>query len=500
MSRDVDHARRWVLNVGGAAILSSALPIPVASGQTSSAAEPSAKGGSTEEAATGPLPISPVSSALADYVAGTLDRELPANIVARAKLHILDTLAAAVSGSRLKPGQFAARYADSLGGKPQATVIGTDLLTSPVVAAFANGMMAHSDETDDTNPTGPFHPGCGTVPAALATGEMAGRTGNDLLRAVTLGYDVGVRLLQALGGTKHNPSCMTNTFAAAATAAAMLRLDPGKVRYTLSYAGQMASGIGYWDRDVEHIEKAFDFSMGARNGVMAATMVAMGASATEDPFSGKISVFSALGEKPAPELLVAELGTRFEILNTTIKKWTVGLPLQSVLDNVAVMLEDRAVRARKIKHISIEVASGDMHIVDNNPNPDLCVQHLIALAIADGGATFASVHDKARMSDPKVLAIRKLVEVVPSAEMQQAMPLHQTTIKIATTDGRTLSNHVTVVRGSTRNPMDAKEVEAKALDLMGPVLGVARANEVIAAIANLDQFGPLSGMRRLLRA
>ena len=500
MSRDVDHARRWVLSVGGAAVLSTALPIVVASGQASSAAAPGAKAGSIEESTTGPLPISPITRALSDYVAGTLDRELPDNIVARAKLHILDTLAAAVSGSRLKPGQFAARYADSQGGKPQATVIGTGLQTSPVVAAFANGMMAHSDETDDTNPTGPFHPGCGTVPAALATGEMAGRTGNDMLRAVTLGYDVGVRLLEALGGTKHNPSCMTNTFAAAATAAAMLRLDPGKVRYTLSYAGQLASGIGYWDRDVEHMEKAFDFSMGARNGVMAATMVAMGASATEDPFSGKISVFSALGEKPQPELLVAELGTRFEILNTTIKKWTVGLPLQSVLDNVAVLLEDRAVRARKIKHVVIEVATGDLHIVDNNPNPDLCVQHLIALAIADGGATFASVHDRARMRDPKVLAIRKLVEVVPSTEMQQATPLHQTTLKIVTADGRTLSNHVAVVRGSARNPMDAKEVEAKALDLMGPVLGAARANEVIAAIANLDQFGPLSGMRRLLQA
>jgi len=123
----------------------------------------------------------------------------------------------------------------------------------------------------------------------------------------------------------------------------------------------------------------------------------------------------------------------------------------------------------------------------------------IALAIADGGATFASVHDKARMGDPKVLAIRKLVEVVPSTELQQAMPSHQTTLKIMTADGRTLTNHVAVVRGSALNPMDAKEVEAKALDLMEPVLGAARANEVIAAIANLDQFGPLSGMRRLLQ-
>ena len=500
MSRDLDHTRRRLLGAGGVALLSGALPLQVALAQSGTPG-PNTAGGSSEDATRGPESVSEVTTRLADYVAGTLNRELPANVVARVKLHILDTLAAAVSGSRLKPGEFAARYADSLGGKPQATVIGTRLLTSPVVAAFANGMMAHSDETDDTNPVGPFHPGCGTVPAALATGEvMAGRTGNDLLRAVTLGYDVGVRLLQALGGTRHNPSCMTNTFATTATAAAMLGLDTRQIRHAFSYAGQMASGIGYWDRDVEHIEKAFDFSMGARNGVMATTMVALGATATDDPFSGKISVFSTLGEKPAPELLIADLGTRFEVLNTTIKKWTVGLPLQSVLDNVAALLEDPAVRAGKIKHITIEVATGDIHIVDNNPNPDLCVQHLIALAIADRGATFASVHDKARMQDPKVLAIRKLVQIVPSAAMQEALPAHQTTLTIVTSDGRTLTQHTTLVRGLAKNPMDQKEVEAKALDLVGPVLGPARSKELIGAIANLESFGPVSGLRRLLQA
>ena len=241
-SRDLDHTRRRLLGAGGVALLSSALPLPAALAQGDTSA---------------PESVSEVTTKLADYVAGTLNRELPANVVAQVKLHILDSLAAAVSGSRLKPGEFAARYAESLGGKPQATVIGTRLLTSPVVAASANGMMAHSDETDDTNPVGPFHPGCGTVPAALAIGEVvAGRTGNDLLRAVTLGYDVGVRLLQALGGTRHNPSCMTNTFGATATAAAMLGLDTRQIRHAFSYAGQMASGIGYWDRDIEHMEKA----------------------------------------------------------------------------------------------------------------------------------------------------------------------------------------------------------------------------------------------------
>ena len=124
--------------------------------------------------------ISRTTTALADYVANTLDRELPAQVVARTKLHVLDTLAAMVSGSRLKPGGLAARYVDSLGGKPQAMVVGTGILTSAVNAALANAMAAHADETDDTNPIGPVHLGCGAVSAALATAELAGRSGNDL--------------------------------------------------------------------------------------------------------------------------------------------------------------------------------------------------------------------------------------------------------------------------------------------------------------------------------
>ena len=138
MSRDLDHTRRRLLGAGGVALLSTAVPLQAALARSDTPG-PGTAGGSSEDATRGPESVSEVTTKLADYVAGTLNRELPANVVAQAKLHILDSLAAAVSGSRLKPGEFAARYAESLGGKPQATVIGTRLLTSPVVAAFANG-------------------------------------------------------------------------------------------------------------------------------------------------------------------------------------------------------------------------------------------------------------------------------------------------------------------------------------------------------------------------
>jgi 2-methylcitrate dehydratase PrpD len=504
MSGEPDYTRRWLVNASGAAILSNVVPVTASSAQTATAAPR----GSPLELSADPTEnspaVSPVTTALADYVAKALDRELPAAVVARTKLHVLDTLAAMVSGSRLKPGEFAARYVDSLGGKPQAMVIGTGIVTSAVHAALANAMAAHADETDDTNPIGPFHAGCGAVSAALAAAELAGRTGDDMLRAVALGYDIGARLIISLGagGTRrHSSSCLTTTFVAAAAAAAMLRLDPRQVRHAFSYAGQQASGIGYWERDREHMEKAFDFGgMGARNGVMAATMVAFGFTAVEDPFSGSQSVFTALADNPAPGQLVAELGTRFEVFNTTIKKWCVGSPLQSVLDSVAVLLDDPAVRAGNIKSIAVDIPTDSLRIVDNSTIPDLCLQHLVALMIADRGATFASVHDVARMRDPGVLAIRRLVQVVPSEELQAAVPARQAIVRIETADGRSLSHRTYVVRGTARNPMDAKEVEAKALDLTAPILGTARANELIAKVNNLDRFGPVSGLRRLLQA
>jgi 2-methylcitrate dehydratase PrpD len=504
MSIDPNHTRRWLLNASGAAIATSAFSFAPSYAQSPGAAKPNAATDAEEPA---PDVISPVTAALADYVAGTLDRELPANVLAKTKMHTLDTIAAMVSGSRLKAGEAAARYVDGLGGKPQATVVGTGIATSAVNAALANGMAAHGDETDDSHLAGRFHPGAGIVPAALATAELAGRSGSDLVRAVALGYDIGARIIYALGfgavyTERHSTHSLSTTFGATAAAAAMLRLNPQQVRHALSFAAQQASGVPYWERDREHVEKAFDFGgMGARNGVTAATMIASGMTGIDDPLSGDKNVFTALGgESPKPELLIAELGKRFEVMGTSIKKWCVGAPLQSVLDCVTALLADPAVRAGKIKRIVVDMPADRLHIVDNSTIPDICLQHLVALMIADGGVTFDSVHDFARMRDPKVLAIRKLVEAVPNKELVTAVPARQAIVQIETADGRSLRQRTYEVRGTPGNPMDQSEVDAKALDLMAPVLGAGRAKELIAAVGNLERLGPVAGLRRLLQA
>src|SRR5260370_29767977 len=136
---------------------------------------------------------------LSAYMAEARNRALPDNIVQETEHHILDTIAAMVSGADLPPGRMAIEFARSYGGEKIATVVASNRLCGPIEAALANGELAHSHETDDDFTTGGAHPGCAIVPAALASGEHFGVSGTHFLRAVALGYDIAMRAMRTIG-------------------------------------------------------------------------------------------------------------------------------------------------------------------------------------------------------------------------------------------------------------------------------------------------------------
>jgi 2-methylcitrate dehydratase PrpD len=457
-------------------------------------------------AKSGSAAISPLTATLAQYVAGAADRVLPPEVVVKTKQHILDTLAAILSGSRLKPGEMAVRYVATLGGVAEATVIGTKLVTSAAHAALANGMMGHADETDDSHLGGRFHPGCGVLPAALAIAEQNDRSGADLIRAVALGYDIGARICPALGleradQARYSTHSLGNAFGAAAAAAALQRFGERQVRHLLAYTVQQASGVPFWNRDPEHIEKAFDFGgMGARNAVYGATFVASGFTATEDPLAGTHNLFTAFGGGGAPEKLVDGLGERYEILNASIKKWTVGMPIQAALDSLSQLIGEHKLTADNVRRVVAHMPDDRIHIVSNAAMPDVCLQHLLAVTLADGTCTFANSHDEARMEAADILAIRQRIEAVPSRELTEAVPARQAIIEVETNDGRKVSHRTRAVRGTPANPMTQGEVERKALDLMAPVIGSARAAELVSTIARLEVLPSVRAQRPLLQA
>ena len=119
--------------------------------------------------------VGPVMAALSGYMAAAKDRGLPPEVVEKAKHHILDTFAAMVSGSELPPGRAALALARAQAGRPVATVVGSSVVTGPMDAALVNGVLAHSDETDDSHGPSQSHPGASIVPAALALARGSGR-------------------------------------------------------------------------------------------------------------------------------------------------------------------------------------------------------------------------------------------------------------------------------------------------------------------------------------
>ena len=449
--------------------------------------------------------VSPVTAALSTYIAGAVRKPIPREVAARAKLHLVDTFSAMISGSRLLPGAQGVAFVKSLGGRPEAGVVGSRVVASAASAALANGMSGHADETDDTHPPSLTHPGTSVIPAALAIGERNRLSGRDVLRAIVLGYDVCSRLLLSLRPmpflrSGHHAGAFGQLFGAAATAGALLRLDARRVRYLLTYAGERASGLYVMFRDPEHIEKSYAMGgMPAANGVEAALMVASGFTGVEDIFSGERDFFHTFAppEGADPEALVRGLGKDYEMMRASIKRWPVGGPIQGPMHVLSDLIRQHSVRADQVEKLVARMPDKELEIVNNRDMPDISVQHLLAVMLQDGGVTFKSAHDFRRMKDPRILALRKRIEAVGDPDLTDTQRRWRCVMEIRLRDGRTLHHQTMAAKGSFENPLTPAEEEEKALDLLVPVIGKARSQALLKVLWKFEELKDVSVLRRL---
>ncbi len=443
---------------------------------------------------------------LCDYIYGSNSNILPDSVVEKSKHHILDTFAAMISGADLSVGRLALSYADTQGGAEQASVVGRPRLTSATLAAQTNAMLAHADETDDSHPASIGHPGCAVIPAALAAAELVGASGDAFLKAVVLGYDIYARTNVALGAKHiydrgHGPYSIGGAWGAAAAAGAVLHIPRDRLPYLVSNIAQQTSGIATWMRDADHIEKAFHFGgMPARNGVSAATMVAHGFTGVADVLSGRGNFLDAYSQEADPDLLVDGLGERFEIMETNIKKWCVGSPIQSVLDALEFLMAQESIRPETVAHVHVHLPPDMIHVVSDRGMGDISCPFCVALMIVDGAFTFEASHDPRRTRDPAVLDLKSRVTLHPCEELRHAVPIRQATVDVEFTDGRSASRRTHVVRGAFENPLTREEVIKKATELIRPRLGKDRTQELSDVVLDIENVTDMRALRRFFQA
>jgi 2-methylcitrate dehydratase PrpD len=269
----------------------------------------------------------------------------------------------------------------------------------------------------------------------------------------------------------------------------------------LDYATQQAgAGIGTWRDDLEHIEKAFLFgAMGARNGVTAALVVRSGWTGMNDVLAGPQNFIKSYAPKADPAKLTEDLGKRYEVSLTSIKSWTAGGPILSILDAIVNLRKRRPFEANDVRHVVVRSATSQAERVNKREMPDINVQYLVAVMLIDKTVSFHAAHDKERMQDPAILREEAKVELIGDEELERILPTRVGVVEIELTDGTHLTERVENARGTPENPMTREEIVAKARSLMTPVLGAPTATKLIDRLLEIESIKNIRDLRPLLQ-
>jgi 2-methylcitrate dehydratase PrpD len=404
---------------------------------------------------------------------------------------LVDTVAAIVSGADLAVGKSALKAVPVFAGHKEACVLTTSSELPAYAAAMINAMLAHADETDDSHEKSKFHPGCSIVPTVLAMAQRENRDGLDCIRALAAGYDVGARVLEAMGPMRlnrsgHSSHAFGSLFGSGTAAGVLAGFDVAASRRLLTYLGHEVSGLSCWMADHDHVQKAYVFGgMAAKNAVFATLLCQCGWTGIDDMLSGDRTLLEAFGRSDLQARSLEDpivLGG--ELLASNIKKWCVGSPIQAALDSLEALLE-RLPEPGGIESIVVEIQANEAYVVDNRDMPNICLQHLVALYVVDRGLSFRSAHDISRVNDTHVNALRGRVKLIASESLQKAGG-RQAIVTIKTKVGETLAHHTEHVRGTWGNPMSREEVSAKAHALMLPVLGKQSTETLLSGLWQVD--------------
>jgi len=442
---------------------------------------------------------------LAQYAAQARSTPLPQEVVELTKVHLLDSLAAIVSGAALEAGRAGQRYALSVGGSAAASILGTTLRVPLVEAALANGMAAHADESDDSHEESQTHPGCGVVPAAIVVGEMLEASGTDLVRAVALGYEMTIRFARALGTAMTFKASSLSShaygplFGAGYAAGSLMRFDDTRFQVLLNYLAQEASGLTTWRLDQAHTLKSYAFGgMPASNGVKAAALVRSGFTGDGDALDrSKRNMLDAICPDPREEALVTNLGERHAVMETDIKKYPVGYPIASPLAALEKILAMHTFQPADVSEVRVYYHEDWYKVVgDETRMPDVNLRYCLAVTLLDGMLTFAAAHDAARMQADDVRKAGRRIHLLPPKPHLDRFAVR---IEVDAAGKTFAAEQDRYVLGRTENPMSLAQVRDKAVELMTTVLGATGARAVARAVSRIEQADSLLPLVNLMR-
>lgn len=440
----------------------------------------------------------------------------PDEVRASVRQHVLDTIGVALAAVPLDTSRAALDHAREQGGAAQATAIGIAERQPAPVAAFANGVLAHSLDYDDTHLPSIVHPSAPVVPAALAAAEVAGADGAETVAAIAAGLEACVRL----GMAGYDPATGNSLFfergqhatsicgavGGAVAAGRLLGLGADGIAHAIGIAVSMGAGVIEGNRAGGTV-KRLHCGIAAHAGVTAAMLARRGFTGPPTALEGRFGFFRAWLEgryNPAP--LRDGLGEHWEIPRIFFKPYPANHFTHAGID-AALALRARGLDPGDVAEIRLGVPTpvvrtiGEPIEAKRSPRTGYEAQfsgpYTVAAALEGGSGLGLGLDDfsdlLARDTRRGVVASKVVVEPDPECDAIYPMQL-PAVLRVRTTDGREWVERVLANRGGPDRPLGDDELAAKFRDNAGRALEADAVQVLEDAIARLDSLPDVRAM------
>jgi 2-methylcitrate dehydratase PrpD len=455
----------------------------------------------------------PASKILAEFCAALRWGELPDAVHNRAKELTLDLLGVATRGSAEVSSAPVHAFVRETAPAGRATVIGAGFSSTAAWAALANGTAAHAIELDDVTTESSLHPGVAVIPAALAVAEERRAGPTAFLEAIVAGYEVTMRVGNALNPASayrrgFHPTGVAGVFGAAVAAGRLLELDVDGLVRAMGIAGTLAAGSLEYLADGS-FTKRLNAGWAAHAGVVAAGLARAGFTGPSTVFEGRLGVLHAYTDEPRPERLLAELGQPFQILRVSIKPYACCRYNHGLIDCVLQLRREHGIVPENVLGIRLGVLGGGALLVadpieqkrvpTNVVDAQFSAPFAAAVALARGAAGYAE-YAQANVDDPTIRALMARTECYRDPALDAAYPIQwPAAAAIALRDGRTVTTRVEYATGEPENPVPRAALVDTFVSLVGNLLPPDWARELADRILRLDEQASLAEVLGSLR-
>jgi len=422
------------------------------------------------------------AAALGEFCTSIRWAELGADVQDRVRELVLDLLGVAIAGSRVASSTPAADVALRACGAGRSSVIGRAGATPAVWAALANGTAAHAIEMDDVTTESSLHPGVTVIPAALALAEELDASPVAFLEAIVAGYEVTMRVGNALNPASayargFHPTGVAGAFGAATAAGRLLGLDAQRLTHALGIAGTLTSGSleylsdGAWT-------KRLNAGWAGHAGITAALLAQAGFTGPSTVFEGRLGVLHAFSDQPSAEGLLDGLGEeQLQVMRVSIKPYACCRYNHGLIDCVLQLKEEHHVEAADVDRVRLGVLSGGALLVaepierkrapENVVDAQFSAPYAAAAALVFGSGgldAYAAEH----LQNPMIHELMSRTDCYRSAELDAVYPRQwPAEVDILLRDGRRLRQRIEFATGEPENPVPRPALLRKFKELTG---------------------------------